>query len=162
MSKKQKKIFWPGLFASTLVLAVLAFAHAWPKNNAASPKDLAVANPGQGQAVPAVFTSRIRIWIHGDDIRPKVIRTWPGAVLLTTENLTDGNTSLVVERVLPGQAFGLTARLPTRAGTKRTKQELILAVGEYVFYEESRPLITGRLFVEARGSSLAGVPSAIP
>ena len=150
MSQTQKRIFWPGLVGVMITLAALAVV-AWPRSHAVAARDFAVANLTQGQVIP-VFRPRIRIWIHGDDIRPKVIRTWPGAVLLTTENLTDGETSLMVERVLPGQAGGLTARVLTHAGVKRTKQELILAVGEYVFYEESRPHIRGRLIVEPRGS----------
>lgn len=150
MSKTQKRIFWPGLLVGALLLATLAFVLAQPKSHAATAKDGAVANFTQGQSAPVLFRPRIRIWVHGDDVRPKVIHAWPGPVLLTAENETGADVSLVVERVLPGQANGLTARVPTLRRLKRANRELSLAVGEYLFYEAGRPNIRGSILVEPR------------
>ena len=147
MSDRQKRIFWPGLFVSVLVLAALSLVSAGFKSRAASSKDTGLPNVTQIQSAP-VFESRIRVWIHGDDIRPNVIHARPGWVQLTAQNETAIDASLVVERVLPGQPNSLVGRIPTLVGNKRATQELVLGVGQYVFYEELRPNIRGTLLVE--------------
>jgi hypothetical protein len=96
-----------------------------------------------------VYKPRIRVWIQGNDIRPSVIHTRPGPLRLSVENASGADVSLVIEKVLPGRASLRAASMRTLSRTKRATQEIELGVGEYIFYEESRPDITGRLIVEA-------------
>jgi hypothetical protein len=80
-------------------------------------------------------------------VRPAVIRAEPGPVTLHAENETGGDVVLVLERVNPGRGGERAARVVTSREGKRSRQELELGAGEYVFYEESRPELTGRLIV---------------
>ena len=60
-----------------------------------------------------VYKPTIRVWLHGDSIRPNVIRTRPGVIVLRAENETRSDVSLVLERV------GLEETLPvTRTITR--------------------------------------------
>jgi len=148
MSKKQQKIVWAGLFAA-LIPSVFAFGLAWPNSEAASAKRIAVTNPTQRQVTPALFTPRIRIWIHGDDVHPHAIHAWPGKAMLTLENETHADISLQIEGPLPNLTQ-LVGAVNLSARSKRLQREIILSAGEYVFYESSRPTIRGRLIVEPR------------
>ena len=92
----------------------------------------------------------VRVFVHGDDLYPDVINTSPGKILLRAENETQSDVSLVVERVTPGQANQSFANISTIGQAKRATQELTLTAGEYVYYEQSRPEIRGRLIVESK------------
>jgi hypothetical protein len=96
-----------------------------------------------------VYKPRIRVWVQADDIRPSVIHTRPGPLRLSVENASGADVSLVIEKVLPGRASLRAAKMKTLSQIKRATQEIELGVGEYIFYEESRPNITGKLIVEA-------------
>ncbi|SRR5216683_1577645 len=137
MSKQQKRVFWPSVVL--VVLAVTAICFVAARNRSASAAQ---------RSVPE-FKQRIRIWVHGDDVRPKVIHAAPGKALVTIENETTADVSMQVERVLPnGTQLIDRVNLPGRS--KRLQREIMLVPGEYVFYEASRPTIRGRLIVEPR------------
>lgn len=137
MSRKRKTVFWSSLVLIGLVAASVAFVSARGKRAVAAQ-----------QRVPE-FKQRIRIWIHGDDVRPNVIHAWPGPALVTVENETSADVSLRVARVLPNRIDPLgTITVP--AQSRRLQREVNLAVGEYVFYELGRSGIRGRLIVEPR------------
>ena len=90
----------------------------------------------------------VRIWIHGDDLYPSVVRVRPGRVVLAAQNETQLDVSLVVEKVEAGNPRQSVTRLPTRSREKRNKQELVLAPGEYEFYCDGWPEVRGRLIVD--------------
>jgi len=97
---------------------------------------------------PREFKSTVRIFIHPDDIYPPVVAVRPGKVIISAENNAQRNVALIVERVLdPGRAV---ARVPAAAQDKRNRQEYTLGAGDYVFYEESRPLRQGKLIVDPK------------
>lgn len=102
----------------------------------------------QGIAAPS-YKPTIRVWVHGDSIRPALARARPGEVVMRAENETGTDAALVVERMIPGQLPTPVARVVATMLGKRARQELTLAEGEYVYYEESRPLIRGPLVVKA-------------
>lgn len=91
----------------------------------------------------------VRVWIHNEDLYPNVVRVRPGAIYLRAENETLGDVALAIESDRPGQAPVRLASLRTSRQEKRVSQEIQLGVGEYVFYEESRPELRGTLIVEA-------------
>ncbi len=145
MSKKQQTIFWPSVLVIACGVAVILVLSARTKNVAStrpeSPTAI-TATPDQPE-----FKQRIRIWIHGDDIRPKVIHASPGKIVISVENETKADLSLRIERQNPTSSrFIDTMNLPAKA--KRLQHEVNLGVGEYSFYEASRPDIRGRLIVE--------------
>lgn len=94
----------------------------------------------------------LRVWVHGDGIYPEFLRLPPGRVVIRSENETQSDINLVVERVIPGQSNQSLARVPTPVSQKRANHELALAVGEYVYYEESQPQYKGLLTVGLPGS----------
>ncbi len=135
MSKQQKRVFWPSVVLVVLAVAAICFAAA--RNRSASAAQ---------RSVPE-FKQRIRIWIHGDDVRPKVIHAAPGKALVTVENETAADVSIQIERVLLNRTQLIDGvNLPGRS--KRLQREVTLVPGEYVFYDASRPTIRGRLIVE--------------
>ncbi|HLG13449.1 MAG TPA: hypothetical protein VJH03_02845 [Blastocatellia bacterium] len=93
----------------------------------------------------------IRVFVHGDGIYPDVVRARPGEILLRAENETLGDISLVVERLDPGQVPVNVKQIKTVNRGKRAQEELALGVGEYVYYEASRPEIRGKLIIEPPG-----------
>jgi hypothetical protein len=88
------------------------------------------------------------VWVHGEDIYPSVVRVRPGKVKLRAENETLSDITLVVERVVPGQSRQTIGRVNTLGSAKRKDLELQLGAGEYVFYEETHPDVTGTVIVE--------------
>jgi hypothetical protein len=93
------------------------------------------------------FRQSIRVWVHGDRVSPDLIYARPGKILLEAENQTVGDISLKFERQVAGgnpQTQGIVKT--TRKG-KRANLEVTLGAGEYVFYDEARPAIKGRLIV---------------
>jgi hypothetical protein len=94
------------------------------------------------------YRGRVRIFLHGDEIYPDTLRLQPGRILLSAENETQSDISLIIERVIPGQGREVVANVRTVRQAKRNEQELLLGVGEYTYYEESQPEIKGTLIVE--------------
>jgi hypothetical protein len=122
--------------------------------SAAAPSPSQPAAPPAGHAVqqPAAPARQlIRVWIHGDDIYPFVVHARPGPIFLRAENETQSDVTLVVEQVVPGQSNQELTRIRTVREGQRAGQELALGVGEYLFYEVSRPEIRGTLLVEPPG-----------
>ena len=133
MSREQKRLFWPTLLVVTALSAALVIVFS--RNHAAATGD-----------ATGRFQQEIRVWIHGDEVRPRVLYASPGKASLISENETGTSVDLVVEHAQPELANGLT-RVPAAAGKKRTTTELTLTPGEYVFYEARRPTVTGRIIV---------------
>jgi hypothetical protein len=131
--------------------AVFVFAAAAVSGGRSSPGGTsapshAVASQGQ----PGDRAKLVRVFVHEFDLYPSVVRTTPGKVLLRAENEKRSDIALVVERLVPGQSSQRTARIHAARHIRRAHQELTLGVGEYVFFEESRPELRGMLIVEPR------------
>lgn len=94
------------------------------------------------------FRQTVRIWVHGDRVSPDVIYARPGMILLEAENETSTAISLKFERKIPGQPPHLQSLVRAAKMSKRASQEVSLAAGEYVFYDEARPAIKGKLIVD--------------
>lgn len=94
------------------------------------------------------FRPTVRIWVHGDRVSPDVIYARPGKILLEAENETQSAINLRFEQPIPGQVSQAQALVRVAKRRKRTSQEVILAAGEYVFYDEARPAIRGKLIVD--------------
>ena len=108
----------------------------------------AAAATGAAQTGQPEFKSTVLVFIHPDDIYPRVARVRPGKVIISAENNTQKDVAVVVEPALsPGQPVG---RVPSLVPDKRNRQEFTLAEGEYVFYEESRPKRQGRLIADPK------------
>lgn len=102
---------------------------------------------GPSQILPQnIYKPTLRIWVHGDGIRPRMMRTSPGLVVLRVENGTRSDISLVLEKVRPGEVIQV-ARVTTSNQGRRARHQLPLGVGEYVYYDEARPRIRGTLIV---------------
>lgn len=145
----KKPVLGAVLLASMILSCALAFNSTGAKIYNVLAMQSVSAN-SQPTPLVGVFKQRIRVWIHGNDVRPKVIHAWPGRVLLTCENETGSDTALIVDRVVVGELNDRTSRVPTAVRRKRATQEVTLVPGEYVFYEESRPAIRGKIIVEPR------------
>ena len=115
-----------------------ASTHAGKRATRAAPKPQAVA----------ARNGVLRIWLHGDDIYPDLARMNPGTVMLVAENQTSSDFTLVVEQVGPGQTPELTSTLSAARHISRVNRTLTLTSGQYVFYEQSRPEVKGKLIVE--------------
>lgn len=96
------------------------------------------------------FRQTIRIWVHGDRVSPDVIYARPGRVLLEAENETSTSINLKLERHIPGQSSHFQSLVRVAKRIKRASQEVTLAEGEYVFYDEARPAIRGKLIVDSQ------------
>jgi hypothetical protein len=143
MSRKQKRMFYPGVAVIVLTITAIVFTSARHDNAA-----VLTESPAQQHAAPE-FKQHLRVFVHKDDIRPAVLRAWPGKAVVSVENESQADVSLQIERVLPsGNQSVSGVSLPAQA--KRLPQEVTLGVGEYVFYETSRPTIRGRLIVAPR------------
>lgn len=92
----------------------------------------------------------VRVWVHGDDLYPDVVKARPGKIFFRVENQTQSDVAIVVERVMPGQASQRLSRVATTGKARRADQHMTLGEGEYVFYAESKPEYKGLLIVEAR------------
>jgi hypothetical protein len=101
---------------------------------------------------PALYTPTydqlFRIFVHDHDIYPDEIRTKSQNILLRAENEKLTDIELVIERVSEGNQPEFITSLQTVGYGKRTQQVLSLEPGEYEYYEQSKPLIRGRLIVE--------------
>lgn len=132
--------------------AVLVFAAAATVSGGRSSPGgtSAPSHEAASQGQPGDRAKLIRVFVHEFDLYPSVVRTTPGKVLLRAENEKRSDIALVVERLVPGQSSQRTARIQAARHIRRTHQELTLGVGEYVFFEESRPELRGTLIVEPR------------
>jgi hypothetical protein len=101
-------------------------------------------------AQPPPFRQLVRVFVHGDSVRPEIIRIRPGKLWLRVENETHGDVSLAIERLDPGNPNILYGKVQTANNGERGQLEFELGVGEYVFYDESRPAIKGTLIVQPR------------
>lgn len=146
--------------AAALAVASLAAVAALAFRDRVVPEVAAAQTVGAapGQAQPAadqptlLYKQAVRVWVHADGVRPRVVHAAPGLVVLRVENETGADATLVVERVVAAhQARIGAARLVTPWLGKRAHAEVAIGAGEYVYYEESRPQLTGRLVVEPRG-----------
>lgn len=104
------------------------------------------------QSVPEViYKPNLRVWVHPDGVRPTRIRTLPGRVVLRVRNETVVDAVLVVDQVSSGQGLLPVVRVAMTGLDRRGLQsEVVLAAGEYVYYNESRPQFKGRLSVAPR------------
>lgn len=142
-TQSMRRAIWLG---SILVLMMLGGLAIKPANSAST------LNTGSKSATTQESSDKgrqlIRVFIHEFDLYPSLVRVRPGKVLLSAENEKRTGVALIVERVSPGQAPQRAARTSVARDLKRAGQELNLGTGEYVFYEESNPKLTGRIVVE--------------
>ncbi len=152
MRVRQIGPFWPPFLILVAAFAVIAmFVAQTLAISGANERQLALSSALASQIVPQnIYKPTIRIWVHGDSIRPRIIRTRPGVVVLRAENETRSNVSLVFERVLLGETVPV-ATITTTNGGRRARRELTLEAGEYVYYDAARPRIKGSLIVELPG-----------
>lgn len=93
------------------------------------------------------FAPVIRVWLHPDDIYPDVVRVKPGKVLLMAENQKATGISLIIEKVLANQSKQAIASISASDIARRAGNVLDLSPGEYIFYDQSRPDLTGAIIV---------------
>ena len=131
------------LLATVMVLGTLGLI--WAKVHAApssSESHLSVS-----QSIPS-YRRRVRFWIQGDDIRPRIAQTKSGAVLLTCENKTLLDAELVVEQSSAQQTIQAVGAITVSSSLgAATTQEVVLVPGNYVVYERSRPEMKATLVV---------------
>lgn len=108
---------------------------------------LTASPAAQDQSAP-VYRPTLRVWVHVDSVRPALLQAEPGPVVMRAVNETESEVSLVVERVSEDQPAVRVARIAVTPDEKDRRQELVLEAGEYVYYEEARPEIQGRLVIE--------------
>jgi hypothetical protein len=152
------KVFLTAAVAVLTLLATAAWAEGSRDDGSPAPAEPSASSaretpiqPGADDPVEAAYRQTVRVWVHADDVRPRVIRAAPGAISLRAENETGGDVALVVEKVSAGGgAPEREARVVVTGEGRRARLELSLVAGEYVFYEESRPQFKGTLLVEPR------------
>lgn len=139
------------MIGAAFVIAITAALLVRQASSASTstPAPASAASPRQGSP-NAEYKQMIRVWVHNDGIYPSVVYATPGKIVLRAENETRSDVSLIVERVLPGQANAQLTRLTTQSQAKRVFEERSLGAGEYVFYDEARPEYKGTLIVEAQ------------
>lgn len=148
MSYKQRRAFWPSLAFLGLTLATIGLVSVRSKPRI----PLSPAKPESQSATSRTapeFKQRLRVWVHGGDMRPRIIRAWPGKAVLVIANDGRRDLSLQVARVVSAQKQ-LVSTISLSARSKRSQQELTLDVGEYVLYDEARPDTRLKLLVEPR------------
>jgi len=144
-----KRVILLGL--AVLVVATASAVVRRASSESAKPNTMSLSEAGAPpQGPPDSRKQLVRVFVHGTDIYPSIVRARPGLILLRAENETQSDVTLVVERVRPGQTPAPLTRIKTIDRGKRAHEELALGVGEYVFYEESQPDIKGTLIIEPR------------
>ncbi len=135
--------------ALLLLLASVAALTRWTgiAEGVVRPSAAPLSSQGEGDTEPR---QSIRVWLHGDSLYPDLILARPGKIFLRAENQTQSDVTLVLERVVAGQAPQELSRVSTLRKGKRAGQEMALSEGEYIFYEESNPKLQGRLIIEPR------------
>jgi hypothetical protein len=130
------------ILASVVVLGTLGLI--WTKVHAASSGS--ESQVLVSQSIPS-YRQRVRFWIHGDGIRPRIAHAKPGTVRLTCENKTLLDAQLVVERLPANQTVQAVAAINVSSSLGTSAQEVVLTPGDYVVYERSRPAMKGTLIV---------------
>jgi hypothetical protein len=147
MTRKQRRVFWPAVTVALLTATTVAFVS--PRNKKPpAPVPLRAETPIAQRKTPE-FKQQIRVWLFLDEIRPKVIRAWPGKALVTVENEAHANVSLQIAKVVAGRTVSVGA-VDASAKSKRLDGEVVLVPGEYVLFEASRPQFRTSLIVEPR------------
>lgn len=98
------------------------------------------------QAIPS-YRQRVRFWVHGDGIRPRIAHARPGAVLLMCDNKTLITAELVIERLSANQSVQAVGAINVGSSPGAATQEVVLTPGDYVVYERSRPELKATLVV---------------
>ena len=142
MSKKQRKVFWPGLCLIVLALSAIALVSARTRTNASSAKD-AVAKPAIAeravQSPPATAKQRIegeivRITPHG--FEPRQITRGAGPFLLVVEN----SSGLSAVSLLLNIGVGSPLRNALVRREQRTWSDIVdLPPGTYTLREVTHP-----------------------
>jgi len=135
--------------AFVIVITTVLLVRQASSASTTPPAPASAATPRQGRP-EAEYKQMIRVWVHNDGIYPSIVYATPGKIVLRAENETRSDVSLIVERVLLGQANARLTRLITQNQAKRVHEERVLGAGEYVFYDEARPEYKGTLIVEAQ------------
>jgi len=94
------------------------------------------------------FRQPVRIFVHGDRVSPNLIYVGTNQFLLQVENVTTSDIRLKVEQHLASGEKKILNVISTIGNGKRTSQNMELEAGEYVFYEESRPSLRGKIIVD--------------
>jgi hypothetical protein len=144
MTKNRRVVLWSAILLPAVAVSTLAFVSRSRLKHSSENGELPF-HPAY-QSAPA-FKPRIRVWISANDIRPRIVHTRPGKIILEVDNQTLISPSLQVQRLLTGRTEVLP-KITAPAQTKRFDRELVLGVGTYEFFEASRPNIRGRLIVE--------------
>jgi cupredoxin-like protein len=90
----------------------------------------------------------VLVFIHNEDLYPSVVSVKAGEIFLRIENWTQKDVSLVVERVISGEGEQRVKDVQTSNKAERAHTDLSLSPGEYVFYEQSRPDVKGKIIVK--------------
>lgn len=168
-ARDRRAIFFLSAFIATALFAVTAWA-VGGRGEASVPAETRTPASAESQtsasvaATPeaatqtdaqpeAVHKPTVRVWVHSDGVRPRVLHASPGPAVLRVENETRSTVALRLDRVPPGQVGRegrreMAARVALEAQRKRGRRYLVLLPGEYVFYDEARPQLTGTLIVE--------------
>ena len=155
MSKTQLKtrlvlVVVGALITAALCLTTLNKATANPASSAASvPTSAAKASGVSSSSAPVLqggeHPGLLRIFVHAEDIYPDVIRVKAGTIRLRAENETLGDAVLILQSVTPS---ALVAQVATVNQGKRAEQTVQLTKGDYIYYDQARPGIIGRLTVD--------------
>ncbi len=122
--------------AYTVVLRAKAIGNREPNGGARAQQ----GPPSPPQTTPLL----VRVFVHEDDVYPDLIHTRPGLVRLRVENETAGDVVLALD---PGGGQQFTAQVVTTGQAKRADGIVLLSEGEYIYFEASRPEVTGKLIV---------------
>jgi hypothetical protein len=98
------------------------------------------------QSIPN-YRQRVRFWVHGDGIRPRIAHAKPGTVLVMCENKTLIAADLVIDRLSANQAVQAVGAINVSSSPGAATQEVVLTPGDYVVYERSRPELKATLVV---------------
>ena len=164
MSKKQQRTLFPVLAAALLALGVVTFIAARSRaakaksasapvadhTTSESPKPPEPPQSEDGVVTPqtgASFAPAVHISVHGDAVRPMIIHTWPGKILLDVDNKARADVSLEIQPAGGGQP---AATVSVPLSLKRIRQLVNLPVGDYFFFDASRTKIRGELVVQPR------------
>jgi len=124
-----------------------ASPHSSPKRTA-GPASASMPEKRVPQAPPQDKVRQLaRIWVYWDAVYPAAIKLKPGGVLLRVENRMGSEVNIVLNRVSGGTP-GLVASLGVQGKVLRSTQAVQLGAGSYVYYDQARPTIKGRLIVE--------------
>jgi hypothetical protein len=138
----QPKLIIVGFVLLALASSALLMAATYDRKPKLSSAVLAAPPP---QSAPE-FKQRLDVYLHRNEIRPKLIRAWPGKAVLTIQTETMADTTLNVVRA--GERR--TPILSVTISPGRMEREVNLVAGEYLIYQSSNPNVYSRLIVEPR------------